>query len=474
MSNLAQTTKDKLLQAVERVSQLVDDDDACMPNTALSKVARQLGLRQGEITTVARAYNTGKANAIREDGDTLFSKVAQFELADADAVIEEIFPSNVLAKRAAVKSASDPDAFSIDYVWAPETLFPKQAYATVVDPAAAAASFDKAFPKTAPAPVHNVMLASANRHKYASGFSKAVSHWFDQQRAVHNKQAEAFGEVVSALVVHRDVAIDKIQKAAAVYYGPEAVKVLETAVEFLPKSVTKAAGSNVPLNQQAKVSAYHPILAKVAAFQTVTEARRQIDLTCQNLADGVEKLAALQVVYETDSLIPDLITRETLAERTLTEQYQYKTATTAPGGDVADKAYSSFFSLPEPVDTEALADKLVQGIGTPEHELAMQRIAISANLQNMLAHDSVIKGYASDPNRVAQAFNQFAQLAPNTSSHDLPTRMALRKQLAQDGIETHEQKQYTDVDDAAVKSRNAPTPTHISYNKPAAPDASRA
>ena len=472
MSNLAQTTKDKLLQAVERVSQLVDDD-ACMPNMALSKVARQLGLRQGEITTVARAYNTGKANAIREDGDSLFSKVAAFDLADADAVIEEIFPSNVLAKKASVTSASDPDAFSIDYVWAPETLFPKQASDIRVDQVKAADDFDRAFPKTAPPMARNAMLASANRHKYASGFSKAVTHWFDRQRAVLSKQAEAFGEVVSALVAHRDVAIDKIQKAAAVYYGPEAVKVLETAVEFLPTSVTKAAGSNVPLNPRAVVSAYHPILEKVSAFQTVTADRRQIDSTCKNLEDGIEKLAALQVVYETGSLIPDAIPRAALADRTLAEQYQHKTATTAPGADIADKAYSSFFSLPEPVDTESLADSLVQKIGTPEHELAMQRIAISANLQNMLANDSVIKGYASDPNRVAQAFNQFAQLAPNTAAHDLPTRMALRKQLSQDGLETHEQKQYTDVDDAAVKSRNSPTPTHIADKKPSTPTAPR-
>lgn len=472
MSNLAQTTKDKLLQAVERVSQLVDDD-ACMPNTALSKVARQLHLRQGEITTVARAYNTGKANAIREDGDSVFSKVAQFELADAATVIEELFPSNVLAKKASVTYAPNPDAFSIDYVWAPETLFPKQAHAACVDQATAAADFDKAFPKTAPPPARNIALASANRHKYASGFSKAVTYWFDQQRAVLNKQAEAFGEVVAALAANRDVSIDKIQKAAEVYYGPEAVKVLETAVEFLPTSATKAAGSNVPLNQRAVVSAYHPILEKVSAFQAVTADRRQIDSTCKNLEDGIEKLAALQVVYETGSLIPDLITREALADRTLTEQYQHKTATTAPGADIADKAYSSFFSLPEPVDTESIADDLVHKIGTPEHELAMQRVAISSNLQNMLANDSVIKGYASDPNRVAQAFNQFAQLSPNTASHDLPTRMALRKQLSQDGLETHEQKQYTDVDDAAVRSRNAATPTHIADKKPPTPTAPR-
>src|SRR5690554_6365924 len=90
MTRLQPSTERRLLSAVEKTAELVNDGEH--PNDAVVKAAQECGLRPGDIATVVRAYNTGRTTRQRLSGEGLWEKAADFELADTATVLERLYP----------------------------------------------------------------------------------------------------------------------------------------------------------------------------------------------------------------------------------------------------------------------------------------------------------------------------------------------------------------------------------------------
>lgn len=87
-------TEELLLGSVEAVVNAVRKDGV-HPTKALVKVSGDRQLVPAHVRLVANAYNTGASNHHRENSRSLFDKAASIPLADADAALTELYPSEV-------------------------------------------------------------------------------------------------------------------------------------------------------------------------------------------------------------------------------------------------------------------------------------------------------------------------------------------------------------------------------------------
>ena len=123
MKKITPQTEKKLLSVIEKTASLVTGGQT--PNDAIIKAATDAGLRPGEINLVVHAFNTGRTNRQRMEGDDPFEKSAEFELADASVVLDAMYPSNV--KTAA--TIEQETVISTDYGYSPAPMLARKAAA---------------------------------------------------------------------------------------------------------------------------------------------------------------------------------------------------------------------------------------------------------------------------------------------------------------------------------------------------------
>jgi len=95
MRTITPETSRKLAVATDRICDYVDN--GMSPTDALTKVAIDNNMTEGQIDLVAHAYNAGSATATRREGDTFEEKTAAFHLADPVSVKDKLFPTTVKA-----------------------------------------------------------------------------------------------------------------------------------------------------------------------------------------------------------------------------------------------------------------------------------------------------------------------------------------------------------------------------------------
>lgn len=422
MPRLHASTEQKLLKAVELTAQLVEDSD-CSPNTALTKIAKDLQLRQGEIRVVARTYNTGKANAIRESGETLLDKTAAFDNADAEAVISEIFPDTVKQASATV----DESLFSIDYFWSPESLLPKAAAAKAPD----ILEDIRLESGTYIPPAQDEVLLARKMSQKVAKLVKTIEYWREKESAAVEQQVEAVANLAAYFDTGSGLPLASVKRAAATYFGRSEQLILEAAELAIPR--IKSAAHNVSDN--VAVGLTSPVFALIEAVKEATANRQWVEGTNINIHKGMRLLAEDVGEEDTeDSVLP--ARRKQAAIPNLLSPYG--------AYEVLNNSGRALSGQMANVDDKDALQTALSDIASPDHEQKLKQIAVKANLQKLLTQDPVIKGYT--PQQVAEAFNQYAQLSPNSIDRDLPVRMGLRRQLSQDGIETHDQQQLVDLD----------------------------
>ena len=93
MRSLSKEAEQKLISAIERAATLVNE--GVTPNDAIVKSAAAANVPAGHINLMVHAYNTGRTTKQREQGDDATEKSADFQLADADSVLESLYPKQV-------------------------------------------------------------------------------------------------------------------------------------------------------------------------------------------------------------------------------------------------------------------------------------------------------------------------------------------------------------------------------------------
>jgi hypothetical protein len=103
MRALNKEAEQKLIGAIERAASLVNAGST--PNDAIIKSASAANVPSGHINLMVHAYNTGRTTKQREQGENTFDKSADFQMANADVVMEALYPKQVKTSSAIAQSS---------------------------------------------------------------------------------------------------------------------------------------------------------------------------------------------------------------------------------------------------------------------------------------------------------------------------------------------------------------------------------
>ena len=104
MKKLSAETERKLMRCIASASSAIYG--GCDPNEGIAKAAQETGVRPGEVKLVVHAYNTGRTTRQREESDDIFTKVADFPLADTEEVLQIMYPDRVKTAGAEIEDES--------------------------------------------------------------------------------------------------------------------------------------------------------------------------------------------------------------------------------------------------------------------------------------------------------------------------------------------------------------------------------
>lgn len=120
MRTLSKQAEEKLLAAIETAASYVNG--GMTPNAAIVKSAAESNIPAGHINLMVHAYNTGRTTKQREQGENTLEKAADFELADADSVVEALFPKQVKTSQEMARE----EAVSTEYAVSPAGMLARR------------------------------------------------------------------------------------------------------------------------------------------------------------------------------------------------------------------------------------------------------------------------------------------------------------------------------------------------------------
>lgn len=100
-----------------------------------------------------------------------------------------------------------------------------------------------------------------------------------------------------------------------------------------------------------------------------------------------------------------------------------------------------------------MKNKAYQSLTDPEHESALRNIRAQSMLHDLVLNDPVISGH--DPNEVAQAFNELADVAPQFVDSPAAMQALLRKRLEAGQMADFDVKQLVDMEKARAETGKA-------------------
>lgn len=455
MQTLNTQDEQKLIQAVKEAVTLVDDEKLS-PDQALEKVARAQKWGRDMVKFASYAYNTGRQTAQREVGTSILSKLAGFPIADADAIIEKIWPVNVKSAVDIMMATAVSDEYDGPPSWPSE--IDKGGHVK------AAAHCELKMVEKPPSPLEPepyVKMASAyNEHLE---FKKAAEEARHQAAMAKEATIGALGRM-AAHFQHSPAGIDAAFQVAETYdYGTKAA--LDKLYTFIVqrnsmgKIVTAEDGglSRAPRQRQAvdisaltvdhSAAPYSLIKACMDKAVAVHEKEAAHEVALAAMKKQAESLRpftgtpALDQNSQVPSSLLNGIDKESLA---------WMGAGLVGGGtkSLVDRALSD---MPKP--TAALEEAQLSELESPEHEGELRKIRAQALIAEMM-DDEVIGTH--EPDQVLRAYNEISQMGPETSMQPMAMRALMRRHL-QGNMEPFEAKEVTDIEKGIRATQKQPS-----------------
>lgn len=407
------------------------------PTEALAKVAADAQLLPGHIRLMAYAYNTGRTTQQRESSEDLLDKLAEFPLADAETVIEQLCP-------AATKSAAarfHETAVSPEYAWAPTW------YAAATEKAAYAPTYKRH------TSTHRLSLyerpadeaSFAQDYRQAKQAGEALSPLRSAWHLAQRQLADAFEKLAESFR-RGTLRLEDVRTNAELYHGPRAGLILDyVAPRLSPLLKTAACNPNHRIDWE-QGPYYHltqcmqladDLATKQAAYDAAREQHRQ------------DCLAMLQRYF------PCL--KQAASDELLEHDWVGEKASSGFGAGMGFSAAQSLMNalghqLQGP-DPEQLVQKQLAALADPNHDELLRRIRAQATLQDLMSHDELLSD--ADLNELTNAYNQVSQLAPRAADQPAVLQPALHKHLQHGGLEAFDAGQLLDAE-SRLKALAAP------------------
>lgn len=468
MQSLTKEAEQKLIAAIEQAAGFVNS--GMTPNDAIVKSASAANIPAGHINLMVHAYNTGRTTTQREQGEGTLEKAADFQLADAQTVMDALYPKSVKTSAEIVRQ----QVVSTDYAVSPAGMLARRR----AEQEKAAAAHVALPAKTWTPPPRDEKYAVERAYSEKRSAQLAQEELRRQSTAAYTKAASAMDELAEFFRRPGNMSFPDAVKQVELRFGPEGVSVLNKVAEVYPQFKKQAATRHDHFGDSPVYSLVQNVLSNVEAYIAA-------DAKIEKKAVGFGKKEAPEFLTgsilhnpstEPLELAPPIkqsalsdwnpIPREVPSPRQVGnalgaapravlggggffESMQVPTQSVGGTiGEVGGKATTQTGMLADTLglskDTKKLKMDAYEDITTPDHELALKNIQSQATLHDLMLNDDVISGH--DPREVALAFNEIAATAPGVVSAPAVLAAVLRKRLEAGSMADFDAKQLIEMD----------------------------
>lgn len=448
MKRITPATESRLMHVIEKTAELVNSGST--PNDAIIKIARAESIRPSEIQLVVHAYNTGRTSRQRQDGEDLFEKAAEFALADANVILEAMYPTNV--KTAAVKARET--VVSAEYSYSPADLLARR---QAQEKRASNINWREMNGQTITAPpalpvdqhhLQKVALAKITRaHDKASEARRKMASAFDQI-------GTAFNDLTTYFRRPDATPMPVVKEAVILMHGGVGKQLFDQLVAVTPGLAKMASrkpteASDLDCNQ-APFPLVADVLQKAAAYVAASKDFEAATLTYEKEAGEAARPFVRAV---STSILPEEPSSEGLRDKAA-EGYGLGDSVKMLGAyNIAERALGPMVDKMKGPDDETRLNKAVSQLNDPNHELRLREINTQAMLQDLSLSDPVISGY--DSHEIADAFNNINQISPSVADQRSIMQSLLRKHLQQGQLDSFEHDQLLGFEEK-LRRQNQP------------------
>lgn len=491
MRSLTKEAEQKLIRAIENAAALVNSGLA--PNEAIIKSASEANIPAGHINLMVHAYNTGRTTKQRESGENVLEKAADFALADADTVLKALYPETVKTS-AEIKRQ---DVVSAEYALSPAGMLARRQSEMRKAAAAAVALPEKTY-VAPPRDEHAAAMRAYSekvaakreeeelRRKASDAYTKAAASMDDLSVYFRTPGNMSFGDAVREVGLRLgEQGVSVLHKVAAVF--PHFTKQADTGKNHFGSDPLYGLVENVLSSVSTYTEAQQHVPAKKACEFSKKEAA--VFLTGSILHEPADEPLTLkeanvvtirtpdgqmqQALYDRNApRASDIQTRLPVALTPFGAPYDDPRAQQQPqrnrnagggGGGKSPDIKPALFTTPiktvgeamgaqgvsdvfgtGPVDSQKEVKKQLDKVYNPEHEATIKSIRAKGVLHDLILNDPVVSGY--DPQDVAMAFNDVAELSPSLIDAPGMLRSVLRKRLEAGQLADFDVKQLLEME----------------------------
>lgn len=455
MSSLSKQAETKLIGAIEAAASLVNS--GMNPNAAIIKSATDAGIPPGHIDLMVHAYNTGRTTKQREQGESTIEKAADFALANVDEIRSALFGSNVKTSAEIMTQ----QVVSPEYAISPEAAI-KRAQKAHERPTY---RFTPEF--VAPPRDEHAEAQRAYSQKRAAQLAEE-----EQRRQVtesYNKTAAKLDELVTYFRTPGHLPFPDAMKDIQIVHGEDGVRVLQKVANLYPP-VEKEVEKNIRI--VSDTTARDLVGDVLSTLDNYTKISRAYDKKKAATARVTEKKAEPTIV--TGSILVRPENEPLTLKEAKTPSYSFvpvipqpeasKPVTQKPskgGGGSSVSLNERVTNAVSPISWVAgrmgLSDDKPTGgdpnakkrdqynqLSDPEFDSTIKNIRAKSVLHDLVLNDPIISGH--DPQDVAMAFNDIAELAPNLVDTPGMLQTVLRKRLEAGQLADFDVKQILEMD----------------------------
>ena len=479
MRSLSKSAEQKLMGAIEQAAAYVND--GMDPSEAIVKSARATDIPAGHINLMVHAYNTGRTNKQREQGENTYEKSADFRLANVDVVLGQLYPENVKTSAEIVRE----HVVSTEYAVSPTGFLARRRAA--MEKAAAAQSIlpAKTYVPTPRDPDGEVRRA----YSMKVAAQRQDEELRRQATAAYTKAAASMDELAQYFKVPGNMSFTDAVAQVGLRLGPEGVSVLQKVAVVYPQ-LEKQAGTNLDHYGHNRiydlvehvldsVGGYVDAAKKAPAVKTAADmCKKEVPsfLTGSILYDPANEPLTLKEAAgaagaaggagagkggkggkggELDNYSKSPILKgldHMTAKKNQNSDGFFsgiKTPITSAGSIIGVNGEKGYGGITRSImgldaDPEKMRLQEYKNFEAPDHEITLKNIRAQATLHDLMMNDSMISGH--DPREVALAFNDIANAAPNVVESPAVLQAVLRKRLEAGQLADFDVKQLLEMD----------------------------
>lgn len=445
MRSLSKEAEQKLIDAIERAATLVNS--GATPNDAIVKSASEANIPAGHINLMVHAYNTGRTTKQREQGDSAFEKAADFQLADADAVLAALYPSQV-------KTSSElltESIVSTEYAVSPAGFLARRKAALEKT---AAAKYQLPA-KTFVPPPRDEKFAAERAYSQKVSEKRAAEELRRVTTIAYQKAADAMDALHDYFRKPGHMSFGDALREVDLRFGAEGVAVLNKLAAVYPHLEKQAATGQPHFGLTGPYSLVTNVLDAVDAYNDAKNnqpAEKQASALCNKNAPEFITGSILHNPADAPLTLKAAAVPGKKKEQPEPQPLMSFGGTMANlgkimgGGDISDQIEQQRAAT----DPARQKQKAYASLAGPDHENRLQQVKSRGVLNDLILNDPVISGY--DPHEVASAYNQIAELAPNFTGSSAAMQALLRKRLESGALADFDVKQLIELEKLRAES----------------------